>query len=487
VAHALVWTGGAKWVSQLASWLAMIVVARLLTPEDFGLVGMAQIFLALVTILTEFGLGTAILTQGSLTEEHLDQLNAVAVLVGAAAVLLTCAAALPLGRFFMTPRLPMVVVVTSVVFVISAFRTVPGAVLQKELKFRYLAIVESVQAIVVAVAMVGLALLGFHYWTLVIASVLGSVVATGLTIRGRPCAFATPRLRTLAPILTESRRLLLSRSAWWFQVNVDLIIIARVLGGWALGVYTLASSIASLPLEKITALVNQVNAPFLAATRSDRGAMRHLLLVLTGVLAVVVFPVAAGLALVAERFVLVALGSQWAAVVAPLQILSVLAAFRCIVAALAPVVVVTGGTRLFMYVSLVEAVLMSVFLYIGSGFGVVGVALAWLLTYPFLRVPFYWWAFRELATTPAQYLGALGPALRATAFMVVAVAGLELVLPPGWPPLAHLTAQVATGAAAYALASLAQRRRLLILYREFRALGRMPDVTPAPLEGAASR
>ena len=482
VAHALVWTGGAKWLSQLASWFSMIVVARLLTPDDFGLVGMAQILLGLAAILTEFGLGTAIIVHPHLTDEHVDQLNAVAVLVGTGTVILTCAAARPLGQFFMAPNLPMVVMAASSMFASTALRTVPSALLQKELKFRYLAIVESVQAAVAAAAMLGLAVLGFHYWALVISPVLGSFVATGLTVLGRPCSFARPRLCTLSSILTESRRLLLGRSAWWFQNNVDSIIIARVLGEGALGVYTLASAVASLPLEKITALVNQVSAPFLAATRSDRRAMRHLLLILSGVLSVVVFPVAAGLAIVAESFVLAALGAKWTAVVFPLRILSVLAALRCIVAALAPVVVVTGGTRLSMYVSLVEALLMSAVLYVASGFGVPGVALAWLLTYPFLRMPFYWWAFRELGLTPAQYLNALWPALRATAVMAVAVIVIEPIYPPGLSALMHLILQVAIGAVTYAIASLAQRRRLLDMYREFRTLGRAPTSTHGQLD-----
>ena len=475
VAHALAWAGGAKSLTQLASWFSMIVVARLLTPDDFGLVGMAQILLGFVAIITEFGLGTAIIVHPRLTDEHLDQLNAVAVLVGAGTIGLTCAAARPLGQFFMAPSLPMVTVAASSMFASTAFRTVPSALLQKELKFRYLAIVESVQAAVAAAAMIGLAVLGFHYWTLVVSPVLGSFVATGLIVLGRPCGFARPRLSTLSSILTDSRRLLLARSAWWFQNNVDLMIVGRVLGEGALGVYNLASSVASLPLEKIIVLVNQVSAPFLAATQSDRRAMRHLILVLSGVLSVVVFPVAAGLALVAESFVLALLGGKWTAVVFPLQILAALAALRCIVAVLAPVIVVTGGMRLGMYVSLVEAVLMSAVLYIGSGFGVAGVALAWLLSYPFFRIPFYWWAFRKLGITPAQYVTALWPALRATAVMAVAVVVTEPIYPPGSSVLVHLILQVAIGAATYTVVSLLQRRRLLDMYREFRGLGRAPS------------
>ena len=250
MAHALLWTGGAKWLSQLASWLSMIVVARLLTPEDFGLVGMAQIFLGLVAILSEFGLANAIVAHPDLSEEHVAQLNSVAVMVGVGALILTCMAAAPLGRFFMAPQLPPVVVATSSVFVITAFRTVPNAVLQKELRFRFIAITEALQAIAAASAMLALAMLGFHYWSIVLSTVLGALAASVLTMLGRPCALRSPDFGRLASVLRASRYLLLSRLAWWFQTNVDRIIIGRVLGKGPLGAYTFASSVASLPWRR---------------------------------------------------------------------------------------------------------------------------------------------------------------------------------------------------------------------------------------------
>ena len=86
VAHALAWAGSAKWLSQIVSWLSMIVAARLLTPDDFGLVGMAQVFLTLVAMLSEFGLATAIIAQPKLSEEHASQLNSLALLLAVALV-----------------------------------------------------------------------------------------------------------------------------------------------------------------------------------------------------------------------------------------------------------------------------------------------------------------------------------------------------------------------------------------------------------------
>ena len=486
VAHALAWAGAAKWASQLVSWASTILVIRLLTPEDFGLVGMAQIFISLVTIFTEFGLATAIIAHAELTEEQIGQLNTVSVIVSTAAVLITCAAAAPLGRFFMAPQLPLVVMATSGVFAISGFRIVPNALLQREFRFRYLAITEAIQSIVVAVAMIGFAALGFHYWTLVIGTVLGSVITTVLTVVGRPCRLVRPHLAEISSVLRVSRHLLITRFVWWVQISADSLIIGRFLGKGPLGAYAMTMSVASQPVEKITSLVTQVIPPFLSAAQANRLALRHLLLVLTGVLAVAVFPIAGGLTVVAQEFVLVVLGPKWAAVTPTLRLLSTVAAFRSVESLLAPIVVVTGGTRMFMYLGFIEAAIMSLTFYVGSGFGITGVALGWLLVYPIMQLPIYVWVFRRTGVRLAEYLYALWPALRATGLMVAAVMGLKLVMPPDWPAPQRLVAQVGLGVATYVLVSLMQHRRLQAMYQEFRALGRATEPIQGPKPSSSS-
>lgn len=472
VAHALAWAGAAKWASQLVSWASTILVVRLLTPEDFGLVGMAQIFISLVTIFTEFGLATAIIAHAELTEEQIGQLNTVSVLVSSAAVLITCIAAAPLGRFFMAPQLPLVVMAIGSVFAISGFRIVPNALLQREFRFRYLAVAEAIQSIVVAGAMIAFAALGFRYWTLVIGTVLGSIVTTTVTVVGRPCRLVRPRLREISSILRVSRHLLITRFVWWVQISADGLIVGRFLGKGPLGAYAMTMSVATQPVDKITSLVTQVIPPFLSAAQKNPLALRHLLLVLTGVLAVAVFPIAGGLTVVAQEFVLTVLGPKWAAVAPALGLLSSLAAFRSVESLLAPIVVVTGGTRLFMYLGFIEAAIMSLTFYVGSGFGITGVALGWLVVYPIMQLPIYVWVFRRTGMQLAEYLSVLSPALRATGLMVAAVMGLKLLMPPDWPAPQRLVTQVGLGVATYVLVSLLQHRRLQAMYQEFRALGR---------------
>ena len=93
--HGLAWTGGVKWGCQLVNWAATLIVARMLSPSDYGLVGMASMYLGLVTLLTEFGIGATIVSLGGLDREHVKQLNSVAVLFGLAGFLTSCAAAIP--------------------------------------------------------------------------------------------------------------------------------------------------------------------------------------------------------------------------------------------------------------------------------------------------------------------------------------------------------------------------------------------------------
>src|SRR5260370_41786796 len=102
----LAWTVGVKWAAQLIAWASTLIVARLLTPDDYGLVGMATVLLGLANLISEFGVGTTVITLRDLSEHEIAQLNGFAILLGQAAFVLSCLAAVPLGIFFKSPRLP---------------------------------------------------------------------------------------------------------------------------------------------------------------------------------------------------------------------------------------------------------------------------------------------------------------------------------------------------------------------------------------------
>lgn len=455
---ALAYTGGVKWVAQAFAWASTLVVARLLTPEDYGLVGMATVYIGLITLVNEFGLGTAVITRRELSDHALAQLNSLAVMVGLAALAVSCAAAGPLARFFEAPPLRWVVITMSLGFVVSAFQTVPGAILQKELRFKWLAFLEGWQAAIIGASMVLLALLGFRYWTLVLGNLLGTAFTAAMVLTKRSHGFAWPRPGELGEALAFSRHILLGRLAWYAQSNADFVVAGRVLGQAALGAYSIGWTLASVPVDKISAVVARVTPAFFSAVQTDLAAVRRYLLLLTEALALVTIPLALGVALVADDIVLLLLGEKWRAVIGPLRLLAVVASLRPLVSLLSPILNATGHSRFSMYKGVLDAVVLGTGCWLGSRWGTVGIAAAWLIAYPVLVLPVYWYTFRCIGMATADYLRVLGPALGASCVMAAAVVALRALLPDTRALAPRLAIEVATCAAVYLAVMLAVRR-----------------------------
>src|SRR5208282_1829709 len=154
---------------------------------------------------------------------------------------------------------PLVVVVMSTMFLTSGLRTVPYSLLYRDMRFRLLSILDALQAVTQALTMLALAWLGFGYWTLVIGNIVGAVTIAVLQISWRPYRFSTPRFGSLKGALNFSRHIMFSSLSWYGYSNADFLVAGRMLGQTALGTYTLAWTLATLPLEKITSIVTNVS------------------------------------------------------------------------------------------------------------------------------------------------------------------------------------------------------------------------------------
>jgi len=461
------WTAAAKWASQALSWGSWLIVARLLSPEDYGLVGMAAIYLGLITLVSEFGLGTAVLAVRELSVEQINQLNGLAVLLGLASLVASCAVAIPLGRFFHAPQLPLVVAAMSTTFVITSFKTVPLALLQRELRFKALALIDLGQALILAISMIGLAVAGFRYWTLVCGGVLGALISTGAVLRLRHPPLAWPRLHSLKHATTLSSNVLISRLCWYAAVNADFLVAGRILGKAALGFYNVAWTLANVSVDKITALVGQVTPAFFSAVQRDAAAMRRYLLRITEGIALITFPVSVGLALVARDFVLTVLGSKWEATIAPLQILAAYAAVRSITPLLAQVLHTIRDTKFEMWTMGAAAVVMPTSFYIsGQRWGTVGLAMAWVVMDPLIASLLYWRVFSKIALSPRAYLMALWPALSGTLLMAAVVLAVGWLSGSAWTGGLRLAAQIGAGVVSYGLACLLLHRERLKAFYE---------------------
>lgn len=460
------WTSGVKWLVQGITWTTTIIIARLLTPEDYGLVGMAGLFLGFVGLLSQFGISAAVINMRELTQNQVAQLYGAALMIGVVAMGLTVAGARPLAEFFEAPRLTNVVLALSITFLFSSVSAVPMGTLRRDLQYRTLALIEGGKSLAGAALTLLLAALGFGYWSLVLGRIGDLLIHSSVVMVITGQKMAWPRLREIREAAAFSSHVLVSRVSWFTYSNADYLIIGKLMGQQALGVYTFAFTLARMPAEKIGNMVTRVTPGIFSAVQDDTAELRRYLLNLTEAISITTFPAILGLGLVAGEFVPVVLGEQWAGAIVPLQILSVGAVLRAVSSLLPQILNVTRETRFGMQVGIAAAIAFSAGFLYASRWGVVGIAVAWVVLDPIVTAaPTFWKIRQRIGLTVAAYFRALWPAVSSSASMAAAVLAARLTLEARVSPPVLLAAEVTAGAVAYATTLLllhgARARRML--------------------------
>jgi len=462
--HGAVWVSATKPLTQAVSWVVTILVARLLTPHDYGLTTMAGAFLGLVSVLGEFGIGTTILTRRHLQSHQINALNSVSIALGVASVIVCTLCAWPLGRFFRSTELPLVIVALSTTFLIDSAQVVPAAMLRRELAFRRLALIDMLRGGIVPCASLALALMGLGYWALVCAAILGAGISTVATLRYRHLGFEMPVWDELREELIFTRDILVSRVAFVFYSESDFAVAGRRLGATPLGAYSLAWTLANNPIEKVTQLLSNVVPAVFGAAQRDRTALRRYFLNSTELLAFVTLPLSLGMCVVSRDFVDVALGARWSAAATPLALLAGYAGFRSLLALnghLFPVI--PSQLRFGMWLTVGSAATLPIAFLIGSRWGPTGIAAAWLAVHPVFGFVALRRVQRELELSMSEYIGCVRLGLDGSVAMVVAVLASQVWI-NGFAPLAKLMLEVGVGAATFLLVTvLLHRDRLLAI------------------------
>jgi PST family polysaccharide transporter len=468
VAGGLAWTAGAKSATQLISWLAAIVAARLLSPSDFGLASMAGFFGNVTGVLAEFGIGAAALQMPELSEEAIEQLNTCSVVICSAGYGLAVLAAPLAAAFFKTEKLKMLVIVNCLALFASGFQSVPSALLQKRLDYRRLSMVEAVQALTMALFTVIFAWSGFAYWSLVAGNLGGRVVAAALTYWWMPVKFGLPRWSKVEAALRLGSHVAVSRISSTIYVLSDSMIVGRTLGDAALGAYQWALNVAMAPADKIGQLVMRVTGPLFARVQKDQELTRRYFRIVSEALSLSVFPLMFGLAVVAPEAVQVVLGPKWAGAEGPIRWLAAFMGLRTLGTLVTQVLTSLRYTRFNMWISLLSFVLMPAAFWVASRWGASAVAASWILLSPVTVLPLMVKALRAMKLPSSDYLGVLLPSLLGSTAMAAAVWGLKFWLEPADVRLPlRLALEIAAGGAAYGLFLLAFYRERLKRYARF--------------------
>ena len=450
------WTVGAKWLSQLVSWPAVLITAHFLSPADYGLNETAGFYFVVTNVVAEFGIGMAVLQMRELDMAVAAQLNTFATALGVLAFLISVAAAPLIAAFFRAPALHDLVMVASLSFILTSTEAIPLGLLQRDMDYRRLSFAESVQAVLTSCVSVACAYSGMRYWSLVIGNLAGRAGNIALVVYWRPVRFAWPRRSEVLAPLRFGMDIAVQRIVGTLNNLSDVMVIGRTLGQAPVGAYRLAANLATTPAEKIGGLIMRVTGPLFSRVQHDKELMLRYFLIFSETLAMTIFPLLFGLAIVAPETVVLLLGAKWAMAGAPLRWLALAVSIRTTLPLLNQILATLRLTRFGMWMTFLTFAVMPIAFYVASSRGIGAVAAAWLLMSPITVLPVALRVFREIGCGIMQYLNALLPAIVGSGAMLLAIIALRsrLVL-HGWP---GLIAEVVVGGLAYCIC-------LWVLYR----------------------
>ena len=310
--------GAARLGTQVASLVlragALVVLARLLSPKDFGLVGMVTAYTGLLNLFRDFGLSAAAVQRSDITSDQHSTLFWINVLFGALLALVTLAAAPAIAAFYHEPRLVWVAAVLGTAFLFNAVGIQHSALLQREMRFTALAAISLVSLIVGTAIAIGGAAIGYGYWALVANSVTTPLVASIGFWLATGWVPGMPRQRAgIRSMMHFGGTITLNCIIAYIASNADKVMIGRFLGVDALGIYGRGFQLVSLPTDSLNSAVGEVAFSALSRLQNDPARLRSYFLKGFSLVFELTLPITIAFGLFADDFVLVLLGPKWQA------------------------------------------------------------------------------------------------------------------------------------------------------------------------------
>ena len=318
-------------VPRLVTPFSMMILAALLTPDDFGLVAIATFVIALARIVVDLGLGKTVIQRQTHVEEAASIGLWSSMLIAAALYLALWIAAPWIAVAYNNAKVSGVIRVAALALPLMALATIPKALLRRNMQFRSLFWINSSFLIVQSLASLVLAIAGIGYWALIVGQLIGILVSVGLTwvmVHWRPVfVFRWPMLRSM---LGFSVWIMISGFQNWLFLYADNVIAGLFLGIRGLGVYSLGFSIAILVPGLLQASLSDVAYPTFCRLQETPREVGRSLVKLQAVTAAVLFPIAWGISAIAPSAVDLLYGQKWQGLGTVIAILVIMPGLNCI-------------------------------------------------------------------------------------------------------------------------------------------------------------
>ena len=375
------WVAVGRILSRGFSFLTTLILARMLAPNDFGLVWIADLAIQGFQLFQELGLGAALVYRKDQVEEAADSVFWGVLVTSVVLYAIALGAARPVAVLFSNDavtvsRVVPILRVLALTLVISGFGRVPHAFLARQLSFKRKVLPQILGGIFGAGVSITMAILGFGVWAIVGGRLCQSLVST---IAVWPLARWRPRFRfdrSLAGDLIDYAKHIAGSQILVFLItNIDDAVVSRFIGPAALGHYGLAYKLSNMPATEVSRLLTQVMFPAFSLVSGDRERLKAAFLKTTRFVSLLSIPLSFLIIAFADDFIFAAYGRPWAAAIAPLRWLGVYGLVRSVAVNMGSVFKATGKPKWLFYIAVWRLCTMAALLYpVTIRWGIVGVS-----------------------------------------------------------------------------------------------------------------
>lgn len=423
VISSLSWLAVTRFAAQLITWIITIVVIHLLTPEDYGVMAMAMIEISFFSLLNEMGMGSVLVQQQNLDRKTVEHVFGLLLVINIALYLLLFLGAPWFAKFFEELRLIKIIRVLALQFLLGSFSVVPTSILSRNMDFRRKSLVDFSSMITGSFFTLIFALLGQSVWSLVFGQLISVTIRTiGMNLAIQYWCKPRFSLSGIRNIWNFGGLITLNRVLWFLYSQADTFIIGKLLGKELLGFYSVARDLASLPMDKVMGILNEVGFSAFSRIQHDHSLVNAHLCKAARILSLFIFPIFFGISSMAPEIVQVLLGEKWKQCILPMQILSVIIPLRMLASIITPALFGIGRPDISVYILIIACVIMLPAFTIGAEWGLTGVSLAWGLAFPLQFLVILKLSFMVLGIPIKDYLApAKMPFIASTVMYLVVV------------------------------------------------------------------
>ena len=450
VLTALTWSASGEIAAQAIRFAFGIALARLLSPRDFGLMAMLTVVIQFLVGNADLGFDEALVQKREVTEAHRS--SAFWTMLGAALVLTTCqiAAAPWIAAFYGVRELSALAIALSALFVLRVIGSVPRAIVTRQLDFRITASRRCAAAATAGTCAVLLAWHGFGVASLAAELLIAAAMESLLLFRASGwhprLEFRWAALRELAGF--GAYRPAARALTYWAQ-HLDQLLVGKLLGSNPLGLYARAFNVARVPVMSVSRVIVGVLFPSLALLQDNAERVRGVYLRATGAVAMATVPMSLGLFAAARPFVLGVLGPQWQETIPLLRILSLAGLFQGLTVFATSLYLAQGRPDLLLRLTLVQRLSMIAAILVALRWGLMGIAIAQLVSAALNTLPMLYFAGRLVALPIGAVLARLSRVVLAGTMMAALVLAIDYWASARITPLAAFALEVVAGIAAY--------------------------------------